>query len=67
MCAALSPSTDAAPPGVLGIWPEDRYPLNRAILAGHRGLALPLVERLLDDPEPQVRFAAAARSGRAPY
>ena len=39
--------------------------LNRSVLAGHIGLALALSERLLEDPEPQVRFSAAARVARA--
>jgi uncharacterized protein (DUF2336 family) len=55
----------AAPAGALVLLAADPYPLNRAILAGHPGLALPLAESLLHDPEPQVRFAAAARLARS--
>ncbi len=54
----------AAPAAMLAFLAEDPYPLNRVILAGHPNLGLAHVERLLDDPEPQVRFAAAAHLAR---
>jgi hypothetical protein len=54
----------AAPPTEVALLAEDPYPLNRVIIAGHPALGLAQVERLLDDPEPQVRFAAAARLAR---
>ena len=49
----------------LGHLVEDPYPLNRALVAGHPGLPGVLAAGLLGDPDPQVRFSAAARLARA--
>jgi len=38
---------------------QDPYPLNRVLLAGHRGLDNADLQGFLHDPEPTVRFAGA--------
>ena len=47
-----------APLVVLKMLLDDPYPLNRAILAKHPALTEAEHLRLIDDPEPQVRFTA---------
>jgi hypothetical protein len=49
---------DQTPLVVLKILLDDPYPLNRAILAKHPALTEAEHLRLIDDPEPQVRFVA---------
>jgi hypothetical protein len=47
-----------APLVVLKMLLDDPYPLNRVILARHPALTEAEHNRLIDDPEPQVRFTA---------
>lgn len=55
----------AAPETALSLLAADAYPLNRAVVARRSDLSRLLYEKLLEDPEPQVRFAAAANLARA--
>jgi hypothetical protein len=47
-----------APLVVLKMLLDDPYPLNRAMLARHPALTEAEHERMIDDPEPKVRFCA---------
>jgi hypothetical protein len=49
---------DQAPLGVLQMLLDDPYPLNRAMLVRHPALTEAEHKRMIDDPEPKVRFSA---------